>query len=735
MNMKGVSLRKPLSLMMTAFLMCGLFFAGVTDVWASNWNMKNFLKTYSDSHFNLSVEPDRAMTVEEFIAVVYAYSFYGKGSSSAPAADKNGKQPSAWCAKYVQAEVDKGTVKPSAVSWTDTATVAFAAEFLSRSKGKYNYDYNNLYSFTGTDGLSAESKMFLNVAVDYGLIPYSQGMNASQPILRKNARSYEVKSGQVSIKAPAQTKSGCMRDVAVFFPDTYWDYGKTESQLNDLKNQADTVSMVTFACSYVYDNRESPGYTYLKCDLDHGQTVNDYNGRSSDPQLDAIQWCKNSHKLALMGVCNADTVQKVKTVFSSTSAADTLLNEIMTSVDKYGMDGVNMDLELSAADGGSLRNAYSAFLSRLASRLHSEGKVLMVSVGAFFTSDQEAASIYDYAAIDKAADYVDVILYDDYPDTSYPYNHTSGNISNIVRIGRVMRYAGTVMDPTKLQLGVGGFAIDYDTTNYTASDIKYSYAQQLQSCNGLKIIEDTETAGGHYDYVYSGANHSVYLETESGLAARMALVNRYNFNGINVYYAGSGCSPVYNAANSNASYIKEVNSAVTAGLVPTELRNSYSSSITRGDFCKLITAFIEAASGESTADFLTEKGVSASSGFSDTSDASVKAASALGIVTGYEDHTFRPDKTITRKEAAAILQRLGDVMGCSGSGSVMTFSDTGSQQDWALKGINYVTSCTDPSSGSRVMNGTGNGKFSPDAGYTREQSMMTMIRLYHAVKA
>ena len=44
-------------------------------------------------------------------------------------------------------------------------------------------------------------------------------------------------------------------------------------------------------------------------------------------------------------------------------------------------------------------------------------------------------------------------------------------------------------------------------------------------------------------------------------------------------------------------------------------------------------------------------------------DPNVNNAAALGIVTGYEDGTFRPYKTISRQEAAAMLDRLYQVLG------------------------------------------------------------------------
>lgn len=693
--------------------------SGTCTVSAANWNMGTFLKTYSDPHFNLNNEPNRVMTVEEYIAITYAYSYYGKGSTKTPAKDKNGRAPSAWCAKYVQAEVDKGTVIPANISYTDPVTVAFAAEFLSRAKGKYNYDFNNVYSFSGTDGLSAESKMFLNVAVDHDLIPYTAGMNASQGIIRKNASSYEVKSGTVTIKAPAAAKKNTMRETAVFFPDPYQDSSDLANKFNDLKKNSNTITMVTFCSAYVRGKSNN------------GNTLIDHN---LGAQQNVIKWCNDNGKLALVGLSDGFKTEPILNAINSSASADTLINELISIVDQYNMDGVNLDIETVAAQS-SYRSAYSSFITKLANKLHSEGKVLMVSVGAYFTSAQEQKSIFDYNAIGKAADYVDVILYDDYPDTNYPSTRKAGPMSNIVRIGRVMRYAAVTMPAYKLQLGMSGFAIDYNTSKGTASDIPYDQAMNLKNQYKASIVTDTTESGGHFSYSAADGSHVVYLETVQGMRDRLELVNRYGFNGINAYFAGSNCTQLYNAVSDYSTYHEEIVSAMTAGLVPVSLRNNYSSAITRADFCKLISQFIESTSGKSMSEYLKDKGLDANSGsFSDTNDSNVLAASALGIVTGYDDGTFRPAKTITRREAAAMLKRLADVTGCKESTFRTAFKDISDQPEWAKTGINFVTACADPSTGNKVMNGTGSSTFSPNANYTREQSIMTMIRLYNALK-
>ena len=192
---------------------------------------------------------------------------------------------------------------------------------------------------------------------------------------------------------------------------------------------------------------------------------------------------------------------------------------------------------------------------------------------------------------------------------------------------------------------------------------------------------------------------------------------------------------MYNAVSDYSAYHDEIVSAMNAGLVPVSIRNNYSAAITRADFCKLISQFIESSSGKSISEYMKDKGIDANSGsFRDTSDSNVLAASALGIVTGYDDGTFKPTKTITRREAAAMLKRLANVTGCKESTFRTAFKDISDQPEWAKTGINFVTACADPSTGNKVMNGTGSSIFSPNANYTREQSIMTMIRLYNALK-
>ena len=91
----------------------------------------------------------------------------------------------------------------------------------------------------------------------------------------------------------------------------------------------------------------------------------------------------------------------------------------------------------------------------------------------------------------------------------------------------------------------------------------------------------------------------------------------------------------------------------------------------------------------------------------------ISTMSALGIITGYPDGTFKPNKPITRAEFAAIAARFDETQ----SGKSATFSDVIGH--WAAKeiGIAYY---------NEWIKGYPDGTFKPDQNITRAEAM-TMI--------
>ncbi|NOU96924.1 hypothetical protein GC093_27415, partial [Paenibacillus sp. LMG 31456] len=96
---------------------------------------------------------------------------------------------------------------------------------------------------------------------------------------------------------------------------------------------------------------------------------------------------------------------------------------------------------------------------------------------------------------------------------------------------------------------------------------------------------------------------------------------------------------------------------------------------------------------------------------------SINALASHGIINGYEDGTFKPDKTITRAEIVAIISRVVDLNAVKkGTG---TFSDIDGSWDGA-----QIQAASD----AGLVQGRDASTFAPDASSTRAESLTIILR-------
>lgn len=177
----------------------------------------------------------------------------------------------------------------------------------------------------------------------------------------------------------------------------------------------------------------------------------------------------------------------------------------------------------------------------------------------------------------------------------------------------------------------------------------------------------------------------------------------------------------------------DVIAAFGEDLVPGDGTEDYKEDIDRHEFCVLMVVLLQKFYDRNIVDILKDRGLTMDTKvFTDTENSVIACAYALGIVQGKGDGTFDPDGHITRQEAAVMLERTGRLLGLEG-GTGMAFADQNSFPAWAVNGIAYVSSLTDPVSGKRVMEGTGNG-FAPLESYTKEQTIITSLRLLRSAR-
>ena len=143
--------------------------------------------------------------------------------------------------------------------------------------------------------------------------------------------------------------------------------------------------------------------------------------------------------------------------------------------------------------------------------------------------------------------------------------------------------------------------------------------------------------------------------------------------------------------------------------------------ITRVDFCELVVDLYRKMNPEMNS---APKNI-LDTVFADYEDNNVAVAAALGIVTGYEDGTFRPYAFITREEAATMLDRLYKSLGGTETAeSSRQYADDAQFGDWSRDSIYTMQNIG-------IMKGEENNEFHPDGGYTGEQAIVTMERMYN----
>ena len=177
-------------------------------------------------------------------------------------------------------------------------------------------------------------------------------------------------------------------------------------------------------------------------------------------------------------------------------------------------------------------------------------------------------------------------------------------------------------------------------------------------------------------------------------------------------------TPTYASPASASQWAREdIARAISLGLVPQSLQSNYTTATHRIDFAILAVALYEAVHGEITGRVQ----------FSDTNDINAQKLAYIGVYSDLGTGTFGSFMVINREEAAVMLSRLATaVRRRSLPSSAPTFADNANIISFARDAVGQMQA-------AGIMGGDQNNNFNPQQTITREQSIVTLLRLYDLV--
>jgi len=198
-----------------------------------------------------------------------------------------------------------------------------------------------------------------------------------------------------------------------------------------------------------------------------------------------------------------------------------------------GLTGINIDFEgIFPAD----RQAYSDFVAELATQLHAEGSMLMLSVPAKSSDapSDDWSWPFDYAAIGKTADFIQVMTYDEHVPGGAP-----GPVAGIDWMTASLDYAVSQITPDKLLLGLPAYGYDFDLSHDTGVTVAWRDIQALVKSKGAEPVFDPASESEYFNYTAAdGSHHQVWYDVPQGIQDKTRLAKTLNLAGVSMWALG-----------------------------------------------------------------------------------------------------------------------------------------------------------------------------------------------------
>jgi len=447
---------------------------------------------------------------------------------------------------------------------------------------------------------------------------------------------------------------------------------------------------------------------------------------------------------------------------------DKIVTTITTAVKDYDLDGINLDLENIPIEDKEL---FNKFVKKLAAEMHQMDKVLSIALPATQSYPGIGwVKAYDYKVLAELVDYIIVMTYDQHWESPGP-------IAGMTWVEKVVKTVLQTVPAEKLVLGLPFYG-RWWINGERYKEVGHQGALTVAAEYLAETKWDDTSQSPYLSFQDAEGNyHQLWFENSHSLGSKLELVNKYNLAGAASWRLGLEDSEFWNSyrrflrslgsedrdqpadrgeqrpdtpeqgnppddsgssqdggtnnpppensdtdasGNTKAS---DVFSDVSTHWAAADINYLYQEKLVGGYDDGTFKPNASITRAEATAMLMRWLRLPAGqeSNFTDVDSTywaynAINTAATMGIVGGYDDNTFRPRASISRAELTALLSRVFSGQGSPGQG----FTDV-EPSHWAYENIINMQ-------GQSLISGYDDGTFRPQSPVTRAEFSTMLAR-------
>jgi len=237
-------------------------------------------------------------------------------------------------------------------------------------------------------------------------------------------------------------------------------------------------------------------------------------------------------------------IEMTSEILRNTDVRDNIIRQIIAFSTIYNIDGISVDLEnIYLKD----KDVYTQFIRELVTLAHKSNLLVSVAVG-IPEGSETYSKCYDHKQLGLIADYIMVMTYDQY----YGSSKTAGSQAQVSWVEKNLEKTLELVDSQKLVMGIPLYTRLWEITSKGAHNIRnYSIdgAKQLIEEKNATIKWDDESGQYVATYNEKGNTYKMWLEDESSIKEKVALVNKYDLRGVCLWELNWGNDSIWDAIN------------------------------------------------------------------------------------------------------------------------------------------------------------------------------------------